>query len=135
MIWGSLALIGLIVLVYARLTSFSSAVLVIFLLGFVVPAANVSIGPLVLRVTPREFLGRVTATIGPLQHAASIVGILLAGVLYGTSFRNFETHVFGMRIGSLDTIFTGVGLLCLIGAAFARANLDRLPKGDGTAVT
>lgn len=127
MVWGSLALVGLIVLVYARLTSLLPAAFIIFLLGFVVPAANVSIGPLVLRVTPREFVGRVSATIGPLQHTASILGMLLAGVLYGTSFQDFEGHILGMQIGPLDTIFTGVGILCLIGAAFARANLD-----DGT---
>lgn len=125
MVWGSLALIGLVVLVYARLTSLVPAVVVIFVLGLVIPTANVAIGPLVLRETPREFVGRVVATIGPLQHSSSIMGMLLAGVLYGSAFQGFEGHVLGMRIGPLDTIFTGVGLLCLIGAGFARAKLGK----------
>ncbi|HEY7036184.1 MAG TPA: MFS transporter [Thermomicrobiales bacterium] len=124
MIWGSLALGGLIIIVYARTTSLVSGALAIFLLGLVIPAVNVSIGPLMLRVTPREFVGRVSATIRPLQNASSILGMLLAGALYGTSFRGFGGRVLGVQVGPLDTIFTGVGLLCLIGAAFARANLD-----------
>jgi MFS family permease len=124
MLWGSLAVGGLVIIVYARTTSLVSGALAIFLLGLVIPSVNVSIGPLMLRVTPREFVGRVSATIRPLQNASSILGMLLAGVLYGTSFRDFEAHVFGVEIGPLDAIFTGVGVLCLIGAAFARANLD-----------
>lgn len=134
MLWGSLALIGLAILVYARATSLVSGVLVIFLLGLVIPAANVSIGPLVLRVTPREFVGRISATIRPLQNASSILGMLLAGVLYGTSFRHFGAHLLGLRIGPLDTIFTCVGVLCLIGAAFARAHLDKGREADASAV-
>jgi len=121
--WGVLGATGLLILGYARLTSFPAAIAVIFLLGMAISAVNVAVGPLLLRVTPREFLGRVSGTINPLIQAASILGILVGGLLYGIVLRGFRWEVLGVRIGPLDTIFTGVGTACLLGAAYARRNL------------
>ena len=121
--WGVLGATGLLILGYARLTSFPAAVAVIFLLGMAISAVNVAVGPLLMRVTPREFLGRVSGTINPLIQAASILGILVGGLLYGIVLRGFGWEIGGIQIGPLDTIFTGVGIACLLGAAYARRNL------------
>ena len=133
--WGTLAAMGAIVLLYSRLTSFVPGVVALVLLGLAVPINQVAISPIVMRVTPRVYLGRVSATINPLVHAASILGMLLGGLLYGTVLRDFETEVFGLRLGPLDTIFAGIGLLCLLGAAYARANLraEPAPSAPGAA--
>ena len=132
LVWGALGVVGLLILVYARLASFAPAVVVLFFAGVVIPAIEVSVGPLVLRATPRAFVGRVSATLNPLTNATSILGMLLGGVLYSTVLHNLHARVLGVGIGPLDTIFTGVGLLCLVGAAYAAANLPREQAG-GTA--
>src|SRR5205085_2415498 len=59
--WLSLVVGGVLVLVYARLTSVVPALVVLFLLGMVTTAVNVVAGPLVLHVTPRELVGRVAS--------------------------------------------------------------------------
>ncbi|MDP9470717.1 MAG: hypothetical protein M3Q71_08610 [Chloroflexota bacterium] len=51
------------------------------------------------------------------------LGALLGGALYGRALRGFRAEVLGVRFGPLDTIFTGVGLLCLLAGLYARANL------------
>jgi len=132
LVWGALALLGLLVAAYARLTSFIPGVVAIFLIGAVVPAINVSVGPILMRETPRAFLGRVSGTINPLVSAAAILGMLAGGILYGGALQGFHGQAFGLEIGPLDTIFTGVGALCLLGAAYAFVNLHRvaLPAGE-----
>lgn len=125
LVWSALATLGLLVVAYARLTNFVPGVVAIFLIGAIVPAINVSVGPILLRETPRAFLGRVSGTINPLVSAASILGMLAGGILYGGALQGFHGRVFGLTIGPLDTIFTGVGALCLLGAAYAFVNLRR----------
>lgn len=133
MVWGSLGAIGLLILLYARMTDFAPAVAVIFFFGLVLAAINVAVGPLMLRETPRELVGRVSATLNPLTNAAMVVGLLTGGVLYGSVLPGFEAEVLGVRFGPIDTIYAGVGVLCLLGAGYAYATLGRArPGGPGT---
>src|SRR5207237_6253924 len=48
--WLALMAVGVLVLVYARLTSFDLALVVLFLLGLVAAMVNVVVSPLVLQV-------------------------------------------------------------------------------------
>ncbi len=123
LLWGGLLALGGVTLIYARLTAFAPAVVVLAGIGVVIPAMSVAVGPIVLRATPRAFVGRVSATLNPLINAASILGALLGGVLYSTVLRGFRADVLGVHFGPLDTIFTGVGLLCLLAGLYAWANL------------
>ena len=125
-LWISLIAIGVEVIVYSRMTSFAPAVAVLFAIGFVVPAANVSVGPIMFRATPRELIGRVSATINPLINGSTLLGLLVGGVLYSTVMRNFDVTVFGIHFGPLDTIFLAVGILCILGGLYA-TNL-RVPE-------
>jgi MFS family permease len=122
MLWGALLAVGMLTLVYARLTSPGPALAVVFVIGLVIPGIEVSIGPIVMRSTPREFVGRVSATLNPLGNAASIVGVLVGGALYGTVLRGFEATALGVRFGPLDTIFAGAGVLCVLAGLYAMAN-------------
>jgi MFS family permease len=128
MLWASLATMGLLILAYSRLTSLAPAVALVLLIGLVNPAINVAVGPIVFQATPREYLGRVMATINPVINAASILGVLLAGLLYSTVLQDFQVELFGVAFGPLDTIFAGAGIGCLLGAAYARANLNPNPS-------
>ncbi len=123
MIWGVLLVVGVLIGVYARMDSFVPGVVVIFVLGLTLPGLNIAIDPLILLATPREFVGRVSATLEPLVTAASIVGTALGGFLYGTVLRDFHAMAFGISFGPLDTIFLWVAALCVLGGVYAMLNL------------
>ncbi len=121
--WLSLVAGGVLVLVYARLTHFVLALVVLFLLGLVTTAVNVVAGPLVLHVTPRELIGRVTSVLMPALNLATLLSVAIAGYLYGTVLRSFHATLVGIPFGPLDTIFTTTGILAIIGGLFAMVKL------------
>lgn len=121
--WLSLVVGGVLVLVYARLTSFVPALVVLFLLGLVTTAVNVVAGPLVLHVTPRELIGRVTSVLMPALNLATMLSVAVAGYLYSTVLKSFQATLIGITFGPLDTIFTATGILAIIGGLFAMVKL------------
>lgn len=126
LLWGGMLGLGAAIMVYANLTSFGPGLAVSFALGFIAAAVNIAIGPMVQRVTPREFLGRVGATLNPIVAGSSLVGQVGGGVLYSTVLRDLDAEVLGLSFGSLDTLFMAVGVLC-IGAGLYAAGLLRVP--------
>ncbi|HEY7127676.1 MAG TPA: MFS transporter [Ktedonobacterales bacterium] len=114
---------SLLFVTYSRLTNFAFAFPVIFIAGVLFAGVNVSFGPLLLRVTPREILGRISALVSPIQALVSLLGTALAGYLAGTLLQGFHASVLGFSFSPIDTIFTGGGLLALGGAVFATLRL------------
>ena len=123
MFWVALVMLGALIIVYARLTSFYPALAANMLLGFWNGPINVAIEPLILHVTKREFVGRVMAVILPTINLASIVSIALAGLLASTLLHGFHATLFGITFGPIDTIFVGAGLLIILGGVYAMVNL------------
>ncbi|CAN5608258.1 MFS transporter [soil metagenome] len=118
-IWVGLIALGFLTIIYARLTSFTAALVANVAFGLVIPSINVAIGPILYRVTPREFMGRVNATIGPLMSGSTMIGLFGGGLLYSTVMRDFDAAIAGIHFGPIDTIFIGTGILCLIGGVNA----------------
>lgn len=131
-IWGSLLALGLVILAYSRMTSFAPAIALILVGGVFQSTLNVGIGPLLLRVTPREMIGRVSSMLEPIVTIAAIAGTALAGYLDGVALQGFHATVLGMAFGPVDTIFGGAAALCLLGALFAWRTLreDTIPAGQ-----
>lgn len=121
--WLSLVGAGVLILVYARLTHVVPALVVLFLLGLVITAVNVVTGPLVLHVTPRELIGRVTSVLMPALNLAIMLSVAVAGYLYSTVLKGFQVTLIGIPFGPLDTIFTATGMLAIIGGLFAMVRL------------
>jgi MFS family permease len=121
--WGSLVMWGLTILVYARLTTFAPALVLIFLSGFLVTAVQVAETPLFLHVTPPAFIGRAFAVFAPAISAAEVLSIALAGSLDSTTLRHFHATVLGVGVGPVDTIFTATGLCVLGGGIYALVRL------------
>lgn len=119
-LWMGVAGLGIAVIFYARMTSLAGGLAGIAVIGFIVPAANVSMGPIMYRLTPREYIGRVSATLNPLVQASMMLGLFGGGLLYSTVMRNFSARIGGVHFGPIDTIFIGVGVLCLVGGLNAR---------------
>lgn len=123
MFWLALTGLGVFAVVYARMTSFAPAVVANLLIGFTNGPINVAIDPLILHVTKREFVGRVMAVILPMINLASIISIALAGVLASTLLHGFHATLLGVTFGPIDTIFTGAGVLVILGGLYAAVNL------------
>ncbi|MBA2287283.1 MAG: MFS transporter [Ktedonobacteraceae bacterium] len=135
---GSLLVTGIGMLVYSRLTSFAPAVLVLVLVGIFIAMLSVTIGPLILRVTPRAYLGRVFATIEPTSALMQVLGTVFAGYLASTILLNLHAQVLAMTFGPIDTVFTAGAVLILLGAAYAMLRLgftDPQPLVEDTPAT
>ncbi len=138
-LWFSLILLGLLVLLYARLTGVGPALAVLFLVGIPNGTLNIVVDPLLLRLAPRAFVGRASAVLLPAMSLAALVSIALAGLLDSTVLRGFHARLLGLTLGPIDIIFTAAGLLCLAGGLYAMVNLrdDALPtvrhEGDKAA--
>jgi len=125
--WLALLAGGGLVLVYARLTRFVPALVTLFLLGLVTTAVNVVAGPLLLHVTPRALIGRVTSVLMPALNLATMFSIAIAGYVYSTVLHSFHATLMGITFGPADTIFTVTGIFAILGGLFAMVRLRRIP--------
>jgi MFS family permease len=121
--WVCTVLAGALILVISRLSSFAPALVFIALVGIFQAGLNVAVGPLLLHVTPRELVGRVSSVIDPMSSLASIVSVGLAGILASTALQHLDATLLGLHFGPIDTIFTGTGFLVVLGGLYAMVNL------------
>ncbi len=121
--WVSMLLCGLLIVLYSRMTAFVPAIVVLFAAGIPMAALNVSVMPLMLQVTPRELIGRVSGVLQPAVSVASVGGIGIAGFLAGTVLHGFRARVLGMTFGPTDTIFMAAGFLGLVAGVYAMYGL------------
>ncbi len=119
----SLLVVAVAILIYSRLTSFWPAVAVMGVAGIFQSALNVPLGPLLLRITPREMIGRVAATINPVTGLVSMLGTVLAGYLASEVLVNLHANALGMTFGPIDTIFTGSAIIAILGSLYSIARL------------
>ncbi len=130
-LWVSLLLTGLGAIVISRITNYGPALALFALIGFFITGVNVAVGPLLLRATPRELLGRVNAVINPAVNGAALIGAALAGYLDSNALHNLHVEALGMTFGPVDTIYLLAGLLIVISAFVVMAGLrgvDRRPQ-------
>lgn len=118
-----LLLIGVSILFYSRMTSFWPALPLMFFAGFFQAGLNVAFGPLLLRVTPRELLGRVKAILDPTSALVTLLGTAVVGYLAGTVLQGFHTTLLGLSFGPIDTIFTASAIIVLLGAIYTTIRL------------
>lgn len=131
--WGCLVLSGLLLVVYARMTSILPALVILFCVAIPITALNASMFPLLLHVTPREFLGRITSVLSPVQSLASLLSIVVAGWLASTILNNFHQNLLGTSFGPIDTIFVVSGLLVIVGGLYALINLRHVHLDEKSA--
>jgi MFS family permease len=81
--WLSVVGWGVVALVYARLTSFFLAAVVLFFLGVMNAVFNATASPLIIQATPRNFIGRVMAVFNPLFSLVAMLSVVIASYLGG----------------------------------------------------
>ena len=119
-------LVGILEFVYARQDVFWLACTILVVQGVPNAAMNIAFGPLVLKFTPREYLGRVWALILPAMNLAQLVATALGGYLVGTLFLHFHASLFGLSLGPYDTLISFSGLLSMSAGILALVNLYSL---------
>lgn len=132
--WIGVTVFGLLFFLFSRLTSFLPALVIIFLVGFPIAAANVAMGPLLLRTIPRELLGRVVAVFTTCVSIISIIAICIVSTL-ASLLNNFHATLWGLSFGPYDSIFGGCGLLTFLvglGVAVAMRGVVVVSKQQGS---
>lgn len=117
--WLSLIMCGVALIGLSRTTALVPAIAAAAVLGIGAGILNSAISPIILATTPPQLIGRVSAVLSPLQQLASIVSMVLAGVLASTLLRGFHAVVAGVHLGPYDTVFAAGGLLFVIAGVAA----------------
>lgn len=131
--WLGLLLAGAGFVVFARSVSLGVALVLLALMGVPIALVNSIVGPIVLRVTPRELVGRTISVITPTLQLASLLAISAAGFLVSTVLSDFHAEVAGVRFGRIDTVYTVGGLLIMASALWASAALRSDQPSDRVA--
>lgn len=123
LLWGSTLILGILIVVLTRLTSLIPALPLFFIFGIFQAGLNITIGPLILRVTPREMVGRVIGVFQPIIMATSLISIALSGYLASNVLKDFHVEIIGFTFGPIDTIFVFSGVLAVLAGIYAMINL------------
>jgi MFS family permease len=116
LLWSSIIACGLFLALFSRLTNFSLGLLAIFLVGFTMSAMSVTIGPILLRRSPVDLVGRVSAVMGSLSMVGTTLSTTMAGFLASVVLASLHVHLLGTSFGPIDTIFfSGACLFMLSG--------------------
>lgn len=116
-IWG-LAVAGVLLMVYSRITDFGPALLIFFVAALPIAMVNAFIGPLFIQSVPSAMLGRASAAVNVLPTIASLIAMGAAGWLVSTVMRGLDVRILGTTFGPVDTVFFLAGALFL-GTALA----------------
>lgn len=127
--WTGLLASGLLLATFARQATFGVACAVLFAVGLPVAALNAGLSPQLLAVTPPAFRGRVMGVLTPANTAASMISLLLAGLLASTALEGFHRDLGWVRFGPIDTILTGSAVLILMAGLLGMLTLP--PTGAG----
>jgi Na+/melibiose symporter-like transporter len=111
--WMSFLMWGSCMVIFGRTTNFIAGFALFFLLGFANAGINVVVGPLMLKATPREFVGRVQSVNTPLITGSSLVATALAGFFASTVLNGFHASLLGSSFGTLDTLFSLSGFIVM----------------------
>ncbi len=134
--WISLIICGVSLIALSRTGTLGFAIAAAGLIGVGSGVLNSVMSPMILSTTPSNLLGRVSAVLSPVQQLASIVSMVLAGVLASTILRGFHAEVLGLHFGQYDTAFFAGGLLFVLGgvAAIALLRKDKTPAPAETPI-
>ncbi len=124
--WLGMISAGILFLVYSRLNSFPPALVIDFMLGIPLTTLYTVVGPIIMHITPRPLLGRVTSILSLCQSFFNMIATIMAGILASTFLRDFHTSILGIPFGTYDTLITVEGLLLLSSGIYAMFNLRYL---------
>jgi MFS family permease len=132
--WMAMVAMGILILIFARQTSFFPSLGLFALFGGANAISIVAMEPLTLQATPRILLGRVSSVIVTSWTLTLIIATALAGYLASTVFNHFHRVFLGIPFHSVDTLFTGAGILLIVSGIYFRSNLRGVTLSKETKV-
>lgn len=129
--WIGIAGFGCILIIFSRMSVFVPALILIFLAGFPIAAANVALGPLLLRSIPRHLLGRVNAVFSTCISVVSVLAVSLVSIL-ASLLHTMHASLFFFQFGPYDTIFSVAGLITLCTGLGVALGVRSLPSALST---
>jgi MFS family permease len=117
--WSAMLVMGLLVIIYSRMTHILPTLCLVFLIDCCAAAINVTVSPIAMHVTPRALIARVVSVLTPVMTLASMFCSLLIGWLISSVLRNFHATILGMSFGPIDTVYFLTGCLALVGGFYA----------------
>ncbi len=119
----SLTVLGAGLVVFSRMTSFVPGLIAFFACGLVQAGVSLTIGPILLKVTPRDLLGRMLSLLNPVIVGMNLLAVALCGYLISVVLVGFRATLAGVTFGPLDTLYGVMGLLAIAAGLFAALNL------------
>ena len=116
--WMAMVAMGILILIFACQTSFLPSLGLFALFGGANAISIVAMEPLTLQATPRMLLGRVSSVTVTSWTLALIIATALAGYLDSTIFNHLHHVILGITFNSVDTLFTGAGVLLIISGIY-----------------
>jgi MFS family permease len=124
-LWISLLAWGSFLLMLARMSAVLPGLAGFFLLGLGNAGVAVTTRPLMMLVTPREFMGRMQAFSESISTASALLGATLASSLV-TTLHQLHAVVLGIVFGPNDTIFTGIGVVMIVAGVYTMKTLGNI---------
>ena len=119
----SLTVLGAGLVVFSRMTSFVPGLIAFFACGLVQAGVSLTIGRILLKVTPRDLLGRMLSLLNPVIVGMNLLAVALCGYLISVVLVGFRATLAGVTFGPLDTLYGVMGLLAIAAGLFAALNL------------
>jgi MFS family permease len=110
-LWATLAIFGVLVVALSRVTAYEVALGLFLVAGALNAGLNVAAGPIMLRETPNEMMGRMMSIFRPTLNLSILVATALIGYLAGVTLRDFHAVVLGQSFAAVDTIWLAGGVL------------------------
>jgi MFS family permease len=124
----AILLAGILLILFSRLNNFLLACIVILAVGSVQAAINVAASPILLKETPKNFIGRVSSVMNPLITIGTLISVSGAGYVAGILLTNLHLQIAGLTFGPVDTVFTISGVVILLAGALAAFSLSEKKK-------
>lgn len=110
-LWLTMAIFGALVVALSRVTSYEVALGIFLVAGALNSGLNVAAGPMMMRETPNDMMGRVMSIFQPIMNLAILVSTAAVGYLAGVALHGFHAQWLGMSFAAVDTIYLGGGVL------------------------
>lgn len=115
---------GSLILVFSRLTNIWAGAVVMLLIGASEAILLVATGPLAMKVTPQELIGRANAVFVQLGTLASVISTAGAAFLVTTPFHNKHFQVWGISFGPVDAVLMAAGIMIITSGLCAMVTLN-----------
>lgn len=119
---------GIAIVLLTCMTNSLTASGLLVIIGVCQGVLSVTVGPLILKVTPRELVGRVMSILNPITIVAALLAAPLAGYLAGSVLRDWHASIFGLTLGPLDTILLSAGLTILLAGIYIFQRLNTVAQ-------